>query len=79
MEATAIALLAVRMVGFVLILLGAIQATINLLETMDDFDPAHRAYYLKSQFLRPVVFQIVGLLTLASSRPLATWLATGIP
>ncbi len=69
-----LAALSVRFFGFVLVVLGFWQAVLSLLEGWMEFDPTYLGYFLRNQFLRPVVTMVFGLLLLRFGKLFGRWL-----
>jgi len=64
------AILAIRLIGLILIILGLWVLFSNVIETSGDFNPAFAAYYFKSQLLRPLLACAFGVILQIISRKL---------
>lgn len=72
------AILAVRLFGFFLLVLGALSLLANAVESARDFDPTYLGYYLVTQTLRPGLAMTAGILGWRMAPRLGRWLARGL-
>ncbi|MDX2110268.1 MAG: hypothetical protein SFY80_08525 [Verrucomicrobiota bacterium] len=69
------AILAIRLLGLALFILGTWLLVANLFETIRQFDPTYAWYYFQNQLLRPVLAMGLGCILLLFSKPLGKFMA----
>ena len=68
------ALYHLRLIAYLLLLLGVGLLLRNLLLSYDTFNPSYLGYYLKQEVVFPAVCIACGIFTRLAARPIARWL-----
>lgn len=63
-----------RLVAYLLLLLGFGLLLRNLLLTYDAFNPSYLGYYFKQEVLSPIICILCGIFTRLAEQPIARWL-----
>lgn len=72
------AILAIRVIGVLLVVLGLWQLIANIIESIREFDPTYWWYYVQSELLRPLLGIFIGKLLYWFSKPMGALLAKGL-
>lgn len=68
------ALYHLRLIAYLLLLLGVGLLLRNLLLSYDAFNPSYLGYYLKQEVVSPAVCIVCGIFTRLAARAIARWL-----